>query len=65
MVPIALGSQTAGSVIRPATYCGVYGYKASFGDFSLSGIRPFAESLDTLGGLARATWAISHCCARC
>ena len=53
MVPIALGSQTAGSVIRPATYCGVYGYKASFGDFSLSGIRPFAESLDTLGGLAR------------
>ena len=52
MVPLALGSQTAASVIRPATYCGVYGYKASFGDFSLSGIRPFAESLDTLGGFS-------------
>ncbi len=49
MVPVALGTQTAGSVIRPASFCGVVGYKASFGDFSLSGIRPFSESLDTLG----------------
>ena len=53
MVPMALGSQTAASVIRPAAFCGVYGYKASFGEFSLSGIRPFAESLDCLGLLAR------------
>ncbi len=53
MVPIAFGSQTAASVVRPASFCGVFGYKASFGDFSLSGIRPFAESLDTLGILAR------------
>ena len=53
MVPVALGSQTAASVIRPATFCGVFGYKASFGELSLSGIRPFAESLDTLGILAR------------
>jgi amidase len=52
MVPVALGTQTAGSVIRPAAFCGVVGYKASFGDFSLSGIRPFAESLDTLGVFA-------------
>ena len=53
MVPVALGTQTAGSVIRPAAFCGVLGYKASFGELSLSGVRPFAESLDTLGILAR------------
>lgn len=53
MVPVALGSQTAASVTRPAAFCGVYGYKASHGEFSLSGIRPFAESLDSLGLLAR------------
>jgi Asp-tRNA(Asn)/Glu-tRNA(Gln) amidotransferase A subunit family amidase len=53
MVPVALGSQTAASVTRPAAFCGVYGYKASHGEFSLSGIRPFAESLDSLGVLAR------------
>ena len=53
MVPVALGSQTAGSVTRPAAFCGVYGYKASHGEFSLSGIRPFAESLDSLGLIAR------------
>ncbi|MEO8858268.1 MAG: amidase [Burkholderiaceae bacterium] len=53
MVPFAFGSQTAGSVIRPAAFCGVFGYKASHGEFSLSGIRPFAESLDSLGMLAR------------
>ncbi len=53
MVPVALGSQTAASVTRPAAFCGVYGYKASHGEFSLSGIRPFAESLDSLGVLSR------------
>ena len=53
MVPLAFGSQTAASVIRPAAFCGVLGYKASHGEFSLSGIRPFAESLDSLGMLAR------------
>lgn len=53
MVPIALGTQTAGSVIRPAAFCGVVGYKASHGGLSLSGIRPFAESHDSLGVLAQ------------
>ncbi len=53
MVPLAFGSQTAGSLVRPAAFCGVAGYKASHGEFSLSGIRPFAESLDSLGVLAR------------
>lgn len=53
MVPVAFGSQTAASIIRPAAFCGLFGYKPSFGELSLSGIRPFAESLDTLGILAR------------
>lgn len=53
MVPLAFGSQTAGSVIRPASFCGVVGYKATHGEFSLGGIKPLAQSLDTLGGFAR------------
>lgn len=53
MVPLALGSQTAGSLIRPAAYCGVIGYKPGHGIFDLSGCMSFAPSLDTLGGLAR------------
>ncbi|WP_051019324.1 amidase [Pusillimonas noertemannii] len=53
MVPLALGSQTAGSLIRPASYCGVWGYKPSYGLFGLAGVRPMAQSLDTLGVLAR------------
>jgi len=53
MVPIAFGSQTLSSIIRPAAYCGVVGYKASHGEYSLSGIRPFAESFDSLGLAAR------------
>ena len=53
MVPVALGTQTGGSVIRPSSYCGVTGYKPSFGTFSLAGVFPAAESLDTLGLHAR------------
>ncbi|MGH6929080.1 MAG: amidase [Dongiaceae bacterium] len=54
MVPAALGTQTAGSIIRPAAFCGVIGYKPTFGSFSLAGIKPFSPSLDTLGVFARA-----------
>lgn len=53
MVPGALGSQTAGSIIRPASYCGVVGYKPSYGDFSLAGVKGMSHSLDTLGTLTR------------
>jgi Asp-tRNA(Asn)/Glu-tRNA(Gln) amidotransferase A subunit family amidase len=49
MVPVALGTQTKGSVLRPASYCGVTGFKASYGLLSLEGVLPFAKSLDTLG----------------
>jgi Asp-tRNA(Asn)/Glu-tRNA(Gln) amidotransferase A subunit family amidase len=53
MVDAAFGSQTAGSLIRPAAYCGVIGYKASHGAFGLSGARPLAQSFDSLGILSR------------
>ena len=53
MVPVAFGTQTAGSIIRPAAFCGVVGYKPSFGTISRSGVLSFAESLDTVGALAR------------
>lgn len=53
MVPLALGSQTAGSVIRPAAFCGVVGYKPSFGTISRSGAKPLSDAMDTLGTLAR------------
>src|SRR5215831_8102086 len=49
MVPFALGTQTRGSVLRPASYCGVTGFKPSFGLLSLDGVLPYAKSLDTLG----------------
>jgi amidase len=53
MVPLAFGTQTVGSIVRPASFCGVVGYKPSFGTLSRAGIKPLAESLDTLGALAR------------
>ena len=49
MVPVALGTQTMGSVLRPASYCGVTGFKGTYGLVSLEGVLPFATSLDTLG----------------
>ena len=53
MVPYALGTQTTGSVLRPASYCGVYGFKPSYGDVSRSGVFACAESFDTVGWFAR------------
>jgi Asp-tRNA(Asn)/Glu-tRNA(Gln) amidotransferase A subunit family amidase len=53
MVPIALGTQTGGSVLRPASYCGVFGFKPTFGAFNRRGVYPAAESLDTIGLIAR------------
>jgi Asp-tRNA(Asn)/Glu-tRNA(Gln) amidotransferase A subunit family amidase len=49
MVPFALGTQTGGSVLRPASFCGVTGFKASYGLLPMEGVFPFAKSLDTLG----------------
>ncbi len=52
-VPAALGTQTGGSVIRPSAFCGVIGYKPSFGEFSRSGIKLQCHNLDTLGIICR------------
>jgi Asp-tRNA(Asn)/Glu-tRNA(Gln) amidotransferase A subunit family amidase len=53
MVPLAVGTQTGGSVIRPAAYCGVVGFKPSFGLFPPGGMRINTEALDTVGIMAR------------
>lgn len=52
-VPLALGTQTGGSVMRPAAYCGVYAMKPTWGAVSREGAKLFAASLDTIGWMAR------------
>lgn len=54
MCPVAIGSQTAGSVLRPSGYCGVVGFKPTFGRISVYGVLPLAESSDHPGIIARA-----------
>jgi Asp-tRNA(Asn)/Glu-tRNA(Gln) amidotransferase A subunit family amidase len=49
MVPFAIGTQTLGSVLRPASFCGVTGFKPSYGVLPMEGVLPCAPSLDTLG----------------
>lgn len=49
MVPLAIGTQTVGSMIRPAAYCGVVGFKPTYGRIPLDGVIPNALSFDTLG----------------
>jgi Asp-tRNA(Asn)/Glu-tRNA(Gln) amidotransferase A subunit family amidase len=49
MVPLALGTQTKGSVVRPASYCGITGFKPTFGLIPVEGVLPFSPSLDTVG----------------
>jgi len=56
MVPLAFGSQTSSSIYRPASFCGVVGYKPSFGMINRVGVKPLADSLDTLG-------TMGHCVA--
>jgi amidase len=53
MFPVAFGTQTAGSIIRPAAFCGVVGYKPTFGMISRIGMKLMSDSLDTVGVLAR------------
>ncbi len=53
MVPLALGTQTAGSIIRPASYCGVYGFKPSFGLIPRTGMLKTTDSLDSVGMFGR------------
>src|SRR5205085_11016271 len=60
MVPLAFGSQTAGSTIRPAAYCGCIGYKPSFGMIQRAGVKALADSLDTIGVMARTVDDIAY-----
>jgi Asp-tRNA(Asn)/Glu-tRNA(Gln) amidotransferase A subunit family amidase len=68
MAPLALGTQTGGSIVRPASYCGVVGYKPSFGLIPRTGILPAAPTLDQPGVLARnvadAAWLAQHLVSR-
>jgi Asp-tRNA(Asn)/Glu-tRNA(Gln) amidotransferase A subunit family amidase len=52
VVPFALGTQTQGSIVRPSSFCGVVGFKPTFGRVPTAGVLPFAPSLDTVGWLA-------------
>ena len=53
MVRLALGSQTVGSVNRPAAFCGVVGFKPTYGWYSTEGMFPFSQSVDTVGCFTR------------
>ena len=52
-VPVAVGTQTNGSIIRPAAYCGVVGFKPTLDTLPIQGVLPFAETFDTVGVFAR------------
>jgi len=53
MVPVAIGTQTTGSTTRPASFCGIIGYRPTYGDLRLHGVMEASGSVDTLGILAR------------
>ncbi|MFL6649736.1 MAG: amidase [Sulfurifustaceae bacterium] len=64
-VPAALGTQTNGSIIRPAAYCGCIGFKPSFGLVSRAGVFRFSATLDQVGFFTRSvedTWLLLACC---
>ncbi len=61
MVPLALGTQTGGSTVRPAAYCGVVGCKPSFNTINRAGLKFVAESLDTIGVFARGVEDVALC----
>ena len=53
MVPAALGTQTGGSVLRPVSFCGIFGFKPTYNTFNKMGVWPAADSIDTVGLHAR------------
>ncbi len=61
MVPLAFGTQTSGSVIRPASFCGVTAFKPTFGSINTVGIKVLCHGLDTLGIIARNIGDAAHC----
>ena len=59
MLPLALGTQTAGSLIRPAAFCGVVGYKPTHNRVPKAGVKSLSETLDTVGGFARSVRVVA------
>ena len=59
MAPLSIGSQTGGSIIRPASYCGVVGYKPSYGLISRSGALKTSEKLDTVGVFGKSVESVA------
>jgi amidase len=55
LVPVAIGTQTLGSIVRPASFCGVVGFKPTYGWFPTAGMKNLSTSLDTIGLLAAST----------
>src|SRR5580692_11228570 len=53
MIPAALGTQTGGSVLRPSSFCGIFGFKPTYNTFNKMGVWPAADSIDTIGVHAR------------
>jgi Asp-tRNA(Asn)/Glu-tRNA(Gln) amidotransferase A subunit family amidase len=53
MVPLALGTQTIGSIVRPAAYCGIFGFKPTFGAVDREGCMPLSSRLDHIGPMGR------------
>lgn len=60
IVPLALGTQTMGSIVRPAAYCGVVGFKASFGAVNREGVHPLSASLDHVGFMTRSVDDVAY-----
>ena len=60
MAPLSIGSQTGGSIIRPASYCGVVGYKPSYGLISRNGVLKTSEKLDHLGVFGKSVEDIAY-----
>ncbi|PVB59584.1 amidase [Labrenzia sp. 011] len=68
MVHVAFGTQTAGSIIRPSAYCGVTGFKPTYGVLDASGVKVLSHTLDTLGLIGRdvrdVAWVTAHVAGR-
>lgn len=62
MLPLAIGTQTAGSIIRPAAFCGVVGFKPTLGTIPRDGVMTLSETLDQLGGFASTVAAVADLC---